>query len=175
MKNWDELLIKKLTAECPIIGTPASYNRGQKNSSDFPLVYGALFDYTIMKEINVDFRPKKKGEKFSDTGYEIRDKLIEHGYKGKILEQQNTRFNKTGPFGRFICAEYYLNRHETVFGSHFGRGSSLGKAKFLSFNKKKKYLLPIIGNFLLKRRGKREKKNWIKVCKEIVSNQISED
>ena len=96
----------------------------------FILMYGVLFVSAIMKEINIDFRPKKIGEKFRDVGYEIRDKLIEHNYKGKILEQRNTRFNKFGPFGNFICTEYYLNGHETVFGCHFARGSSLGRGKY---------------------------------------------
>ena len=171
LKNWDELLIKELDAEHPIIGTPATYNTGPKRTSDFPLMYGILFDSAVMKEINVDFRPDKKGQKVMDTGYKIRDKLIEHGYKSKIFEGRSTRINKSGPFRRFICAEYYLNGHNSVFGSHFGRGSSLGKGKFLSKNKKIKYLLPIIGNFLLKQRGKRERKNWIKLCMEIVRSQ----
>jgi len=175
MKNWDELLINEINSEYPIIGTPASYNTGDVRTSDFPLMYGILFDNSVMKEINLDFRPTQNGEKFRDVGYEIRDKLKEHGYKGKILGSRSTRFDKSGPFGKFICAEYYLNGHEIVFGSHFGRGSNLGKGKYLSpqSKKRRRYSLPIIGDFLLKQRGKKERKKWIKVCEDIVKSQLN--
>ena len=169
-KDWDEVLINRINNEYPVIGTPASYTEGEKRSGDFPLMYGILFITKVLKEFNIDFRPKHEGV-YKDTGYTLKDYLIEHNYKGKILEEKNTRFIKSGPFSKIICVEYYLEGHEKIFACHFGRGSSLGRGKYLSGKKKSSfYFIPIIGNFLLKLKGKREKKLWIKICKEIVDN-----
>jgi hypothetical protein len=136
---------------------------------DFPLMFAILFDTDIMKNLHIDFTPENIKE-FKDTGYELKKKYFQKGYKGKLLLDRNTRSYKLGPFKELICAEYYLNRFDHIFASHFGRGSTLGKSKYLNTKKRFFYKLPIIGSFLLTLKGKKEKKKWINICKRIVDN-----
>lgn len=170
-KNWDEILIKEINEEYPIIGTQASGALDSKKHQDFPLTFAILFYTDIMKKLQIDFTPKStKNNK--DTGYELREKYLTNGYKGKLISDKNTRYYKLGPFRKLICAEYYLDGYEKIFASHFGRGSSLGKYKYIYKNNMKKrkiYILPFIGSILLNLKGKSEKRKWIKKCKQIVN------
>ncbi|MFX0186792.1 MAG: glycosyltransferase [Candidatus Hodarchaeota archaeon] len=169
--NWDEILINEINEKQPLIGVPGSEELGSTRQSNFPILICVLFITEILKKLQIDFRPKEKGEKLIDTGHELAIKFIEAGYKGKTLERRSTRVYKSGPFRKFICAEFYLNGHRNIFGSHFGRGSTLGAAKYLKGWKKKIYLIPLIGSYLLKSKGKRERKGWIKVCKKLVNRK----
>lgn len=170
-KNWDEILINQINDEYPIIGTQISIRNGIKlrGIGDFPIMFTILFKTEIMKKLNIDFRPKNNGD-LKDTGHELRKKYLENGYKGKLLMSKNTRDFKLGPFNKVICVEYYLNGYEEIFACHFSRGSSLGIPKYLHTKKKRLYTIPKIGYILLKLRGIREKKRWIKICKKIVAN-----
>ena len=168
IKNWDEILINELNEEYPIIGTQAPSLSDKPQ--DFPLVFALLFDSEIMKQLGIDFMPKNI-EEFQDTGYELRKKYIAEGYKSKLLIDKNTRVYKVGPFKSLICAEYYFKDYKHIFASHFGRGSSLGISKYLHTKNRKKFQIPVIGAYLLKRKGKKEKKKWILICKDIVNSQ----
>ncbi len=172
-KNWDEILINEINKEYPIIGTQKISTDERYGKFNFPLIYAILFKNKIMQKLNIDFTPKGQPgnlENFKDTGHELEEKLIVHGYKGKLITMKNTRFYKEGPFHKIICAEYYLDGYHEVFASHFGRGSSLGWAKYFKGWKKKLCSIPIIGAYIIKLKGRREKKNWIKICKKIVNN-----
>jgi len=164
-KNWDDILIRELNEECPIIGTEAHKSK----SMGFPLMYAILFDADIMIMLQIDFRPKNKSPN-EDTGYRLREGFQKKGYKSKLLTLKQTRFYKEGPFRKLIVAEYYLNNHEEIFASHYSRGSTLGKNKYRRTWKRKIYVLPFIGNYLLISKGKREKKKFIKICQKIVDN-----
>jgi len=166
-KNWDDILIKDINEEYPIIGTQASV--GSKKPQDFPLMFALFFYNEIMKKLQINFRPKKISN-FLDTGQELRKKFLKNGYKGKLLLMKSTRNYKLGPFREVICAEYYLKGINKIFATHFGRGSTLGANKYLRTNKKFLYKTPFFGNFFLKAKGKKEKKNWIKICRKIVDN-----
>ena len=73
---------------------------------------------------------------------------------------------------------FYKNGIDEIFACHFGRGASLGRGKYM--NKLKKngtkgkvkltYRIPIMGKRLVKSKGKRQKKEWIRVCRRIVDN-----
>ncbi|KKM95640.1 hypothetical protein LCGC14_1186110 [marine sediment metagenome] len=169
-KNWDEILINELDNDHPIIGTQASKYPNHKKFADFPFMYAILFDVNIFKRLGINFKPIdiKKGK---DTGYQMRERYLSNGFKGKILIFKNTREYKSGPFHRYICGEYYLEGYEEIFACHFGRGSTLGKNKYLNTSKKKYYKLPLIGSHLLKLKGKREKNGWIKICRIIVNKK----
>lgn len=168
-KYWDEILINEINENYPIIGTQPPISNKSKKPIDFPLMYAIFFDTNIMKNLEIDFKPKNPKD-FIDTGYELREKYLSNGYKGKLLKFKNTRNFKTGPFNKVICAEYYLNGHKNIFASHFGRGSSLGKSKYLKTGKKIFYQVPILGPFFLKIKGVREKNKWIEICKTTVNN-----
>lgn len=171
-KNWDEILINELSEKYPIIGSQAPKSSRMKRPLDFPFMYAILFDTEIIKQLKINFIPGDDPGK-KDTGYELRRKYLEKGYKGKLLLDHNTRIFKSGPFRKVICAEYYLEGYEHIFASHFGRGSSLGRSKYLKTRKNKYYKIPFIGIFLLNSKGKREKKKWIKICQNVVNKQIN--
>lgn len=168
MKNWDEILISRLNNKVKIIGTQIS----RKGVEDFPFMVGILFETETFKRLQVDFRPGdlSKGQ---DTGWELRGKYLEAGFQGKIIELKNTRFFKGGPFRRFLgVGEYYLDgNYSNIFGSHFARGSFLGAPKYVK-GTCFLYRLPVMGKFLRKQRGKKDKKKWIAICHQIVEEQI---
>lgn len=170
-KNWDEILINEINKEYPIIGTQ-NLDRGTK-PVDFPLMYAIFFYSDILKKLKIDFRPKDVSEAkdiktTKDTGYELREKFLENGYKGKLLLIKSTRDYKLGPFNKVICGEFYLEGRNEIFASHFGRGSTLGSAKYFKGWKRNIYGIPVIGKKILKFKGKKEKKRWIKICTKIV-------
>jgi len=169
IKNWDEILINEINEEYPILGTQAPSLSDKPH--DFPLMFAILFDAKIMKQLNIDFIPKNI-EEFQDTGYELRKNYMEKEYKCKLLIDRNTRVYKLGPFKSLICVEYYFKDNKHIFASHFGRGSTLGSSKYLHTNIRKFYQIPVIGAYLLKRKGKKEKEEWISICKDIVKDQM---
>jgi hypothetical protein len=123
--------------------------------------------------LNIDFRPKNL-EKHEDTGYELREKYLSAGYEGKVLEMKNTRFYKDGPFHNLLgVGEYYLNKDFSFpFASHFGRGSTLGAAKFYKSPFAFSYRIPFFGPRLLRLKGASERKKWVSVCQKIINFQI---
>jgi 2-polyprenyl-3-methyl-5-hydroxy-6-metoxy-1,4-benzoquinol methylase len=165
-KNWDQTLIEKINNQVKVAGTQASGDKPK----DFPLMFAILFETKTFKELNIDFRPQDL-EKKQDTGWELREKYLNAGFGGKILKMKNTRKYKRGPFRGLVCAEYYLDGHDEVFSSHFGRGSTLGVNKYIRGNKTYFYRIPFIGGYFLKKKGKKEKKEWIKTCKLIIKSQ----
>ena len=124
-----------------------------------------------MQNLGIDFRPKRDVE-YTDTGYELREKFLKSGYKGKLITIKNTRNYKFGPFRSIICAEYYLDGYNKIFASHFGRGSTLGRNKYLNTRLRIIYSIPIIGSYLLNFKGFRDKIKWIEICKKIVYSTI---
>lgn len=163
IKNWDEFLIRELNSSVKVVGTQASGNKPQ----DFPLMYAVLFETRTFSELNISFLPSSSKDINKDTGWEIREKYLEHGYKGKIIQSRNTRVYKNGPFSNLIVSEYYLDSIEQIFACHFGRGASLGYAK-----RRGLYLyIPMIGNIVAKFIGRIEKNRWISICLKIANSQ----
>jgi len=163
-KGWDEILMKQLDDTTKVIGTQASPGKPQ----DFPLMFCILFETEAFKKLDIDFRPKDISEK-QDTGFEMREKYQSAGYSGALIEIQNTRIFKKGPFHHLVgIAEYYLPGHQPIFASHFGRGSSLGANKYAKGLVKWLYKIPLLGPSLLNAKGRREKQEWIDTCKRIV-------
>lgn len=170
-KNWDEILISEISDEYPIIGTQLS--EFSKKPLDFPYVYGVLFDVKILKKLQIDFKPNSIDTNTSnvkDTGYRLRKIYLKNGYKGKLLTNKRTTVYKLGPFRRINCSEFYFNGYEKIFGSHFKRGSTVNKSKYIRNKKITIFKIPIIGYQILKIKVKREKKKWIKTCKLIASS-----
>ena len=193
-KNWDEILINEINDEYPIIGTQTHINfQPNQKPLDFPYVFGLFFYSKIMEKFQVDFKPNKTLA-YYDTSYQLREILLKNGYKGKLILYKNSKDNvkkikqnykkigyngefelykdfwkyEKGPFHKVHCAEYYLDSHEKIFASHFSRGSTINKSKYIKGKKAIFYMVPILGNYLLKSKVKREIKSWIKTCKIIV-------
>jgi len=164
-KNWDEILINQIDSQIKIIGTQAD---GSSKPQDFPLMYAALFETNSYNKLNIDLRPQGPNQ---DTGFDMRDKYLSSGFKGKVLTMKNTRLFKQGPFRNLIGVGEYYDQNNNLFASHFGRGSSLGSAKYRKTWQKYIYKLPLLGPYFLKRKGQKEKKKWIYICHQIVNNQ----
>lgn len=169
-KKWDEILIKQLNDKTKIIGAPPVKN--PIKSTDFPSLYVTFFNTNALKSLKIDMRPKDYRIGL-DTGWEMREKFIKSNYKHKLLEVKNTREFKDGPFRDVICGEYYLKGYRNIFASHFGRGSTLGTAKYKNWNI---FLsLPGIKHIAREIRGRREKNKWLLICKKIISGEIKNE
>lgn len=174
MRDWDEYLISALDDRSPVIGTQASPQKPR----DFPLMFAILFRTKEFKELGIDLRPKDTAN-FQDTGWELREKYLDAGYRGKLIEMKNTRDYREGPFRDLHgVAEFYLpGIPDRIFASHFGRGSSLGRNKYLRTDRLHErfiFKMPFIGDSFLRRRGLAEKRTWIHICRSIVENQVKE-
>jgi hypothetical protein len=167
-KDWDAMLIQRLNEKVKVIGTQTSPETYKP--SDFPLIFSILFETATFKKLHIDFRPSAT-DPTKDTGYEMREKYLNAGYLGEVLEIKNTRLYKSGPFSDIICAEYYLKDHNNIFACHFGRGSNpLGKKNIKTKNILLNVsLIPI--NYAL---WKKDKNKWIDRCISIAKGQLHE-
>ncbi len=167
-QNWDEILIQQFDDKIKVIGTQAP---GKKHK-DFPLMFCILFETKTFNSLNISFLPQESRNPLKDTGWQLREKYLKANYKGKIIEFKNTRSYKQGKFKNLLVAEYYLdNNYDEIFASHYGRGASLGANKYINTKMRYVYAIPIIGKFLLKKKGEKEKQQWIDICKNIIDNQ----
>lgn len=167
-KNWDEILIKKLSKKVKVIGSQAPLPKPQ----DFPLMFACLFETETFKKLHISFKPKSIIT-HKDTGFEMREKYLRAGLIGQNLIMKNTRFFHHGEFQNVICAEYYLEigGRKELIASHFGRGSSLGVAKYMSNDRFILSKIPILNFLLAKKQGVLEKRGWINKCYEIINQQ----
>ncbi|MFA6518492.1 MAG: glycosyltransferase [Candidatus Shapirobacteria bacterium] len=170
IKNWDKILINKLNKKVKAIGTQVALDSNKPK--DFPIMFSILFETKTFKNLNIDFRPDKS-DIVKDTGYQLREKYLSNHFLGKIIEMRNTRVYHSGPFKNVICAEYYLDTdYNNIFSSHFSRGSSLGKAKYIkNMSIISPYRIPFFGDYLLQLKGMMEKHHWINICRKIIDSQ----
>ncbi|HIH31569.1 TPA: glycosyltransferase family 2 protein [Candidatus Woesearchaeota archaeon] len=167
-KNWDAILIGKITEKVKVIGSQAPKPKPQ----DFPLMFAILFETKTFKKLSVDFRPKRIESK-QDTGYDLRKKFLKKKFKGEIIVLKNTREYKKGPFKDLIVAEYYLKEDcKNLFASHFGRGSTMGVIKYTGGKGVSIiYKIPFLSKPLRYLKGTIEKKKWIKICMDIIKKE----
>lgn len=154
-EGWDDILISRLDDLHPIIGSPAVEN--PIKPTDFPSVYATLFDVDTFRELDIDMTPENPSAG-KDTGWEMRAKFLDAGYEPVNFEVRNTRNYSKGPFNDITCVEYYLEGVDAIIASHFGRGASLGAAKYLRWWP---LGIPILGPLPKKVLGYRERKKWI--------------
>ncbi|MBM4177491.1 glycosyltransferase family 2 protein [Candidatus Gribaldobacteria bacterium] len=165
-KNWDEILISKLNDKVKAIGTQAPPPKPQ----DFPLMFAILLETETFKQLQIDFKPKDIAKQ-QDTGFEMREKYLKAGFEGKNIFFKNTREYKTGPFKDILgVGEFYLESEKDIFAAHFGRGATLGAAKYAK-GTNFLYRLPVFGKFLRRQRGKQDKNKWLKICQRIINQQ----
>ena len=163
-KNWDKLMIEQINNKVKIIGTPPEPTQNIKPHK-YPLPYLALYETKTFKKINQSFMPTK----LKDTAEILKDKYIEFGYLQKIFYVRSARQNNNLRYLPIICNEYYLNeedmKNKIIFASHFGRGATLGAAKYL-----KKINVPVIAKLLKKFIGYKEKRKWINISYQIIES-----
>lgn len=167
IKDWDRILIERLTVTIKAIGTQAAGGKAQ----DFPHMYGVMFDTPTFRSLGCGFSPAHGDviDPHRDTGWMIREKFHAAGLEGEVLEMKNTRDWKVGPFRKLICGEFYLQGMEQIFASHFGRGSTLGAAKRRGIWTR----IPIVRRVVAARIGVRERRLWIETAQRIVDTQLT--
>ena len=167
IKNWDDILIRRLNETTKIIGTQIASIGTKLKPNDFPFQFAVLFETEVYKKLDISCMPRdiSKGE---DTCWEWKPKFESAGYKGEILIAKNTRMYKKGPFSDVICAEYYIEGEKNIIASHFGRGSSYGKSKYLKHLQK--IGIPFLG-IIQKYLGEKEKQKWLNICYKIINGQ----
>jgi SAM-dependent methyltransferase len=166
-KNWDQILIEKINNQVKVAGTQASGDKPK----DFPLMFAILLETETFKKLNIDFRPKDI-QKHIDTGWELREKYLASDLRGDIIfEFKKKNKVKNRYFHNLRVAEYYFHNDPHIFASHFGRGSTVGAAKYKKGKIKYFYKTPFIGGYFLKKKGEKEKREWIKTCKLIIETQ----
>ena len=153
VKDWDKILMREINDKCKVIGTPPV---GYKDKS-FPLIFATLFETKSYKNLDISLKPVPGKESVGfDTGWEMKNKFQSAGLSGKCFRAVSTRHTNKTPYEDIICAAYYLNG--TLVASHFGRGSSSGKAKYY-----RNLSLPILGSKLKEKKGKKELDKWIEI------------
>ncbi len=161
MKNWDEYLISQLDKKNKLISSPRYFNNRKNN---YPGPYIVLYDSKIYNKLNISSLPGD-GKKQQDTAYSWKIGFEAGGYKIKLLGAESTRYNKNGLFRDILCAEFYTEQKKLI-ASHFGRGSSLGAAKYF-----KRFSVPVMSYVIKKISGWRAKRKWIQRCFNIIEKQ----
>ena len=159
---WDIFLISKLSDAVKIAGAPLAHNTpgGSKRVRDFPLIFLSVFETRVVRELNIDFRPRDiaAGE---DTGWELHSKFHENGYVGSCLFGQNTRMFSAGEFSSAVCDEYYTDSNcRQLICSHFGRGSNPRSGKYLRLVSGRWYSF------------KSDKARWLGICREVAYREM---
>lgn len=179
LKHWDTLLISQLNGQDKIIGTPRLEEGmvvGTDLTAGFPYQFIVVFETAAFQALNISWKPDISflGPRMTpehDLAWEVQQKFQEAGHQGIVFLAKNTRHHRTGRFHELLgVAEYYLPDSRLI-GSHFGRGSSAGAAKYNAGWRKQFYRIPWLGSQLRKRRGDMDKQHWITICKKIISEQ----
>ncbi|MFH1353987.1 MAG: glycosyltransferase [bacterium] len=172
LKGWDEVLIGQLGDRVKIVGTGTPL----KGRQDFPFVYGVLFETGVMQRLKINWQPRL-GPPWREAAWELKEKYVEAGYRGVVIPAQNTRHYKKGPFGSLVgVEEYYWGQGRSkLIASHFGRGSTLGSAKYQKGTSLVNFIyrLPVIGRLPRKWKGRKERNKWIKICQTIAKEQAT--
>ena len=165
-KHWDEELLQRLVPPVACIGTPPVPDAVKVQ--DFPNMFAVMYDTAVYRRLGspsfmpdvawVDM-PDKTGVEPKDTGWSIHKAYAANGYRGATLRCINTRHTESAHYS-MVCAEYFLPGSNALFGSHFGRGSTKGRAKITRFAPFW-YRLPWLGEALVRWRCNREIEAWI--------------
>ena len=167
-KHWDKLMLSCIDEKTKIVGAATPVQRAGKRigGGSFPLSFAVLFETHIYKELDISCLPGDitKGE---DTCWQWEHKFINAGYRGHSFIAHNTRDYKNGLFKDFVGVEEYYYNEDTLLAAHFGRGSSLGGAKYLKWLR-----IPFISKLVKQHIGKWDKRRWIARCYDIINQQI---
>jgi glycosyltransferase involved in cell wall biosynthesis len=162
--GWDKIMIDELNGDCHAVGTPHAFSAPYRYI-DFPLMYATMYKTDTLRELNCKFVPIEGKETVGyDTGWEIRHKFREARLTAKVFSPRSTRDWKGGAFNRVVCTEYWHN--DALIASHFGRGSTVGAAKYF-----KVLSVPVVAPALRRFVGLRERQLWIQTARELIASQ----
>lgn len=155
MKKWDINLISLFKENIAAVGVKTT------NRESLPQNRLLLIDKLKYDEFKISnmpqFNKKELLNSENDTSSDI--KRLNKKYDFILLDYINTRFKKGLHFNGLIgVEEYYLEGK--ILATHFGRGSSLGAAKY-------KIKAP---RFVKKIYGYLDKRRWINIVEKLINN-----
>jgi hypothetical protein len=162
--GWDKIMIDELKGDCHAVGTPHAFATKYRYV-DFPLMYATMYKTETLRNLHCRFVPVAGKETVGfDTGWEIRHKFTEAGLTAKVFSARSTRDWKGGPFCNVVCDEFWHN--DQLIASHYGRGSSIGAAKYF-----KNCSIPLIASALRRVAGLRERSEWLVTARKLIKRQ----
>ena len=166
MHGWDVCMISMMTDNIKIVGSPLPRGRSGKKPYDFPFQYAVMFDTNVYKKLEITCLPRdlSKGE---DTCWEWKSAFLGNGYSSYIFKVISTRDDDSTLLSNIVCNVYYLCNH--IIASHWGRGSSLGYAKYYQWIK-----VPFVFNWLKKLHGVYDKRRWIKRTGQLIDREYND-
>ena len=124
-KGWNKLILDQFDEKTAIVGFESTGRDG------FPQVTCSMINTEIFRLEKISCMPKFKSKSectpLNDTAFEWR--ILNKNYKTISLPYKNTRHYHSNFYKGIIGIEEYFIKDEIV-ASHFGRGSSLGSAKY---------------------------------------------
>ena len=151
--GWDETLFQELNEKTRAVGWGPN------------LITLSLFDARLAKNLKVDLRPGADPT-INDTSWQLPFKLFQNDYNVISLSHSN-RPKKTDPFFGIASASLYFN--QTLMATHFGRGSTMGAAKYF-----KRLKIPGLKHVMRKYQGIREFNQWKNKAMNIVNMENKE-
>ena len=164
-KHWDEEVLSMFDNETKLVGTPYPKELDHKQTKDFPLQFAVVVETEPYRNLGVSCGPKdiSIGQ---DTCWEWMPAYTKAGLGWKLFRAESTRFYHKGPFRELTgVVEYYGNGG--IIASHFGRGSTIGGAKYKMGILSR---LPKIGIYFRRAQGKRDSQRWIQISQEIIES-----
>jgi hypothetical protein len=131
------------------------------------LPFTTLFETEIYKELNLSCMPNDISEG-EDTCWMWEGGYLNNGYSAFNIYPKSTRTTYIKEFNKIVgCDVYYVN--DSMFSVHFGRGSTLGAAKYKIWFYR---YIPIFSKIIRMKKGINQKKLWIQISRNII-NKVS--
>lgn len=169
MKGWDQYMINQMDEHIKIVGSSEIDGvKVDRFGSDFVLPFISMFETKIFKDLKISCMPKnlKNGE---DTCWEWSKKYKENNYKCSKFIGKSTRNNFNTEFSNIVGIEIYYTLENKLIGSHFGRGSSNGYAKYKEWYFR---LIPFLSKYLNNLYGQQQKNKWILKSIDIIKRSL---
>ncbi|MEI6437723.1 MAG: glycosyltransferase [Candidatus Omnitrophota bacterium] len=166
--GWDRILIDALGA-CELIGSVyqkgADYAGFRADSTAFPLPFIMFLRHATYASLGVSFMPGDRA-KGQDTAWQLKGAYEQKQLPYRIFDSFNTRYFSDGPFAsqEGVYEYYYQGK---LIGSHFGRGSTAGIAKYF-----RAAPANIFFNVFRWLKGLHQMRLWIETCRGIVEKEV---
>ena len=165
MRGWDKYMINQMKNKIQIVGSAEIEDVNvNRLGTSFVLPFLCMFNTKTYKSLNISCLPGdiKNGQ---DVCWEWEKKYKEKNFGCSKFIGKSTRRNNKIEFSDLVGVENYYTKDNKIIASHFGRGSSLGFAKYKSwYFKTIPYLSKILNNFY----GQSQINKWIFKSKKII-------
>lgn len=169
MRGWDKYMINQIKNKIQMVGSAEIEDVNvNRIGTSFVLPFLCMFNTKTFKSLKISCLPGdiKKGQ---DVCWEWEKKYKEKNFECSKFIGKSTRRNNKIEFSDIVGVENYYTKDNKIIASHFGRGSSLGFAKYKSwYFKSIPYLSKILNNFY----GQSQINKWIFKSKKIIERSL---